>query len=224
VFITAIVQPGKQHHDRQNHLVFVLLNAESHGLTRIPPEAFTCECGAELSPDVLDAGDESKASWPNCKSWRDGGKKKCPECDSYPSIRREQHIRARGYEPTPKDEIKRATQAQRSETLDRHDGQCLVCEQEAEYVKRMVPPRYGGTREQKNLAPLCQRHHEGFGHMFADILQPAEWYKIEGITWRTVATDLREQYADAGVETAVERLDEALSRGQPPNPYPYIDA
>jgi len=106
MYIAALTEPGKRHHNRSNHLVFVLLNAESHGLTRIHPEPYTCECGATLTPDVLDEGDEAKASWPNCKSWRDGGRKKCPACDEYPSIDREQHIRARGYEPTPKDDIK----------------------------------------------------------------------------------------------------------------------
>jgi len=204
--------------------VFVLLNAESHGLTRIHPEPYTCKCGATLTPDLLDEGDESKASWPNCKSWRNGGRKKCPECDEYPSIDREQHIRARGYEPTPKDDIKNVTQYQREDALEEHDGQCIVCSDDAEYVKRVVPPRYGGTRELKNLAPLCDHHYEDFGHMFADLLQPAEWYQIHGISWREVAESMRDRYADQGVDSLVETLDELLERRQPDNPYPYIRA
>ncbi|GAA1300232.1 hypothetical protein GCM10009647_015510 [Streptomyces sanglieri] len=202
----------------------MLLNAESHGLTRIQPEPYTCECGATLTPEVLDEGDESKASWPNCKSWRNGGQKKCPECDEYPSFDREQRIRARGYEPTPKDEIKNITQNQREEALEEHDRQCIACRDTAEYVKRMVPPRYGGSRELKNLAPLCAHHYEDVGHMFADLLQPAGWYQIHGISWREVAESMRDQYTDQGADSFVETLDELLDRGQPENPYPYIDA
>lgn len=223
MYIASLTEPGNRHHNRTNHLVFVLLNAESHGLTRIQPEPYTCECGETLTAEVLDKGDESKSSWPNCKSWRDGGRKKCPACDEYPSIGREQHIRARGYEPTPKDDIKNVTQHQREEALEEHDGQCIACSNDAEYVKRMVPPRYGGSRELKNLAPLCDHHYEDFGHMFADLLQPAEWYQIHSISWREVAESMRDQYADQGAGSFVETLDELLDRGQPENPYPYID-
>lgn len=226
MFIVGLTEAGKGHqpqtHDQ--HLVFVLLNAESHGLNRIEPENYTCECGVDLKPKVLDEGDESKASWPNCKSWRNGGRKKCPECDEYPSISREQHIRARGYEPTAKDEIKSVTQNQREEALEESDRQCIVCGDEAEYVKRMVPPRYGGSREIKNLAPLCAHHYEDFGHKFADLLEPAEWHKIHDISWREVAESMRDRYANQGADSFVEKLDELLEQGIPENPYPYISA
>jgi len=99
-----------------------------------------------------------------------------------------------------------------------------VCSDDAEYVKRVVPPRYGGTRELKNLAPLCDHHYEDFGHMFADLLQPAEWYQIHSISWREVAESMRDRYADQGVDSLVETLDELLERRQPDNPYPYIRA
>ncbi len=128
MLIKAVTEPGKHHQNRSNHLIFVLLKAEKHGLNRIEPEPYSCECGATLTPDILDKGDETKTSWPNCKSWRDNGKKKCPECNEYPSIDREQHIRARGYEPTPKSEIKSVTQSQREAVLEQADHTCITCD------------------------------------------------------------------------------------------------
>ncbi|KMT45652.1 hypothetical protein EL22_28220 [Halostagnicola sp. A56] len=59
--------------------------------------------------------------------------------------------------------------------------------------------------------------------MFADLLQPAEWYQIHSISWREVAESMRDQYADQGADSFVKTLDELLDRGQPDNPYPYID-
>lgn len=88
----------------------------------------------------------------------------------------------------------------------------------------MVSPRYGSSCELKNLASLCDHHYEGFGHMFADLLQPAEWYQIRGISWREVAGSMRDQYAEQKADSFVETLDELLDRGQPENPYPYIEA
>lgn len=222
MLIATLEEPGQHHHNRANHLVFVLLNAEAHGLTRIPPEPYTCDCGAALTPEVLDEGDKSKQSWPNCKSWRKGGKKKCPECDEYPSIGREQYIRARGYEPQPKDDIKNITTNQREEALDRYDGRCVNCGEETSYVKRAVPPRYGGTRDTENLAPLCDHHHDDYGHKFADLFKPAEWYKIHGISWRDVAEEMRDDFEEGGNDLVAEGIDELLQHGEPENPFPYI--
>lgn len=222
MYLAALEQPGHHHHNK-NHLVFVVVDAESHGLTRIPPEPFSCQCGVTLAPGVLDEGDESKSSWPNCKSWRDGGRKKCPECDEYPSIERDQHIRARGYQPTPKDDIKNITSKQREEALERTDGLCTLCENGGSYVIRVVPPRYGGNREPKNLAPLCEHHYTDYGHMFADLLQPEEWYQIKEFEWEGVASEFRDRYEAAGHDKFVSVLDELLERGQQENPYPYID-
>ena len=218
------VQPGNRHFDRTNHLVFVLFNAELHGIERIKPQPYTCECGATLTPDVLDEGDESKTSWPNCKSWRDGGKKKCPKCDEYPSIGRDQHIRARGYEPVPKDNIKDLTQAQRENAIEQAEGECIACDESAAYVVRMVPPRYGGRREPENLAPLCNRHYNDFGQMFADILVPYEWHLVKDISWREGAEYFRDSFFEDGFEEIAGHLDELLERGMPDNPYPYVDA
>ena len=222
MFVSAWEQPGNRHHDRTNHLVFILLNSEAHGINRVRPEPYTCECGIDLTPERLDEGDESKSSWPNCKSWREGGKEKCPICDEYPSIGREQRIRARGYEPTPKDDIKGVTPAQRSEAIERQNGRCLLCDSEAEYVVRMVPPRYGGTRDLVNLAGLCDHHYSDYGHMFADILFPVEWYKVEIASWEDVAGELRDQFAEAGREQLAEELDRLLQKGKPENPFPYL--
>jgi hypothetical protein len=227
VYVTAYLEEGKHHFDRKPHLVFVLANAESHGLTRIEPEPYTCECSAKLPPEKLDAGDEGKASWPNCKSWRDGGRKRCPDCGEYPSIDREQHIRARGYRPTPKDEIRQITAKQREDTLEKTEGQCLACADEAGYVVRMVPPRYGGSRELSNLAPLCEHHYEDYGHMFADILSPPEWYKIHGAEWRELATELRDQFDEMGEDSMVTVLSQVLEANEGrdwENPFLYLDA
>ncbi|WP_313694251.1 hypothetical protein [Halorarum halobium] len=222
MLVNALVEPGKHHHNRSNHLIFVLLKAEKHGLNRIEPEPYTCDCGTTLTPEVLDRGDESKASWPNCKSWSNGGKKKCPECDEYPSIDREQHIRARGYEPTPKSEIKSVTQSQREAALEKTDHTCVTCSSKAEYVKRMVPPRYGGSRDMVNLAPLCNEHYEDYGHMFVDVLYPEGWYQIHHLDWEEYVEALRDKYSSSN-ERLTEILDSLLEKGQPENPYPYID-
>lgn len=223
MLINTLVEPGKHHFDREDHLIFVLLQAEKHGLNRIEPEPYTCECGNTLSPEELDRGDESKASWPNCKSWRDGGKKKCPECDEYPPISREQHIRARGYEATPKSEIRSITQSQREAALEEADRKCVSCDSEAKYVTRIVPPRYGGSREQVNLAPLCSHHYEDYGHMFVDILHPEEWYQVKEISWREYAEVFRDKFGSGkSGDRIVEVIDDLLEEGQPENPYPYI--
>jgi len=60
MYVTTYFEEGEHHHNREPHLVFVLADAESHGLGRIKPEPYTCECGAELTPETLDAGDGGK--------------------------------------------------------------------------------------------------------------------------------------------------------------------
>lgn len=210
MYVTVYFEEGNHHFNRDKHLVFVLAHAESHGLSRIESEWYTCECGTELTHEKLDAGDEGKTSWPDCKSWRDGGRKRCPECGEYPSIDREQHIRARGYRPTPKDDINRVTPKQREGAMEKTDGRCLACDDEASYVVRMVPPRYGGSRDLVNLAPLCDHHYDDYGRMFADIFAPPEWNKIHGANWRDLATKIRTQFEDLGVDSMVDQLDQVL--------------
>lgn len=224
VLITVYEEGGNHHFNRKPHLVFVLAGADSHGLTRIQPEYYTCnECGTDLSPAALDRGDEAKKSWPDCKSWRNDGQKRCPECGTRPSIGRSQHIRARGYEPTPKDEIKQITSAQREEGLDRTDGDCLICDDSAEYVIRMVPPRYGGNRDISNLAPLCEHHYDDFGHMFADILEPAEWHKIQGVEWNDIAPEVKEQVEAMGIDQLADILDQMIEEVEDPtDPFIYL--
>ena len=225
MYVTTYFEEGEHHHDRDDHLVFVLADAEAHGLTRITPEPYSCECGAELTPEKLDIGDEGKTSWPNCKSWRAGGRKRCPECSEYPSISREQHIRARGYRPTPKSDIKQVTSKQREEAMEKTEGRCLICGEEATYVVRMVPPRYGGSRDSVNLAPLCEHHYKDYGHMFADILVPPEWYKIHGANWRDLATEIRNQFDQMGVDSMVDALNQRLAADEDQdwgNPFLYM--
>lgn len=223
MLLNTLVEPGRHHHDKENHLIFVLLNAENHGLNRVEPEPFTCECGAILTQEVLDRGDKSKMSWPNCKSWRDGGKKKCPECDEYPSIGRKQHFLARGYDATPKSKIRSITASQREDALESRNHTCVACSSKAEYVKRMVPPRYGGSRDLVNLATLCSKHYENFGHMFVDVLHPEEWYQIHEINWREYVEALKHKFDDSSNERLIQHLESLLERGRPENPYPYID-
>lgn len=222
MLLDAFVEPGRHHHNRENHLVFVLLNAGKHGLNRVEPEPYTCDCGATLTPEVLDRGDESKTSWPNCKSWRNGGKKKCPVCDEYPSIGREQHFRAKGYEATPKSEIKSVTSTQRESALEESDHTCVACSSKAEYVKRIIPPRYGGSRDTLNLAPLCDQHFEGYGHMFVDVLHPEEWYQVHELDWREYVEALRTKFEGGANEQLIQLLAKLLEKGQSENPYSYI--
>jgi len=49
MYVTTYFEEGEHHHNRKPHLVFVLANAESHGLSRIEPEPYTRECGVSLS-------------------------------------------------------------------------------------------------------------------------------------------------------------------------------
>lgn len=225
MYLTSLIEPERTHPPHKRHLVFLLVDAHQHGLKRIPPEPYTCECGVTLTPEVLDKGDESKASWPNCKSWREGGRKKCPECGQYPSIDREQHIKARGYEPTAKERIKQVTAAQRESALKQANGSCLLCDRDAEYVTRMVPPRYGGTRDVVNLAALCEHHYEDFGFKFVDILQPREWHKTDGIEPDRILRDLRNQLSgvEDGRKQLVEIIDNQLDKGIPRDPFPYLN-
>lgn len=57
MYVTTYFEEGEHHHNRKPHLVFVLANAEAHGLGRTEAEPYPCDCGAELTPERLDAGD-----------------------------------------------------------------------------------------------------------------------------------------------------------------------
>lgn len=203
-----------------NRLIFVVSQAENMGLERIEPKPFECHCGKTLTPEALDEGDSTKKTWPDCKSWRNGGMRKCPDCEETPSLDREQHIRARGYEPRPKDEIRGITSKARQTALEKHEERCVSCNRKAQYVKRIIPPRYEGDRTPQNLAPLCNTHYDNHGHLFADILFPKEWNKIDGISWTDVATSLRDRHADRHPKFA-SRLNRLLDDAPFGDPYPY---
>jgi len=47
--------------------------------------------------------------------------------------------------------------------------------------------------------------------MFADILVPPEWNKIHGTKWRPLASELRDQFDEMGVDGMVETLNQVLA-------------
>ncbi len=55
-----------------------------------------------------------------------------------------------------------------------------------------------------------EHHYDDFGHMFTDIFVPAEWNKIHGVAWRALATDLRDQFDEMGMETMVGEMNDVL--------------
>lgn len=62
----------------------------------------------------------------------------------------------------------------------------------------MVPPRYGGSRDDVNLAPLCGQHHEKYEQMFADVFVLEEGAMVRGVEWREVTTELHDQFERMG--------------------------
>ena len=214
-------QSGGRHHD---HLVFIILNAEGHGLRRTEHEYYQCDCGNLLSPQELDLGDRQKQSWPDCKSWREGGQKWCPECGERFSMSQEQWVRPRGYEVVPDDEYDNITDETREVVFDQHNGECIACDQPADAVHRIVPPRYGGSGDPTNLVPVCDEHRHRRGHVFLDILMPWEWEDVSGLDWESYVERLRDQYSDDD-STAANRIvslcEDMLDRGKPQNPNPY---
>lgn len=201
-------------------LVFVLINAEKHGLERIEPQPLECDCGHILTAHELDRGDQTKSA--SSSSWREGGRKKCPECVEYPSLEREDYLRAQGFVPTPQSEIRSITPNQRAMALDEADNTCVRCGSEADYVKRIVPPRYDGSRDQVNLAPLCGEHYENYGHMFVDLLVPYDWHRLHDTSFMQYSEIFIEKFGDRFPEKLISKLIDLRKRGEPENPYPYI--
>jgi hypothetical protein len=62
--------------------------------------------------------------------------------------------------------------------------------------------------------------------MFADILVPPEWNKIHDAEWRTLATELRDQFDEMDVDGMVETLNQVLAADQEEewdDPFLYLD-
>lgn len=212
---------------RHTLLVFIILDAESHGLRRIEPEPYECECGHILTPFELDLGDRRKQSWPDCKSWRGEGQKRCPECEERVSVDRHQRAQALGYESLAQDEYNDITDGARDTAFNRTNGTCIACDQSAEAVHRIVPPMFGGSGDPVNLAPVCSDHRHRSGHRFVDILAPWEWEDVSGLDWEEYVADLCNEYSERDSETAkriVELCGGILEGGKPPNPRPYADS
>jgi hypothetical protein len=211
---------GKQH----DHLVFIILNAEEHGLRRTEHKYYQCDCGNLLSPKELDLGDRQKQSWPDCMSWREGGQKWCPECGERFSMSQEQWVRPRGYEVVSDDEYDKISDETRESVFDQHSGDCIACDNSADAVHRIVPPRYGGSGDPTNLVPVCDEHRHRRGHVFLDILMPWEWEDVSRLDWVSYVERLRDHYSDDD-STAANRIaslcDDLLERGNPKNPNPY---
>lgn len=224
MLLGTLKQSGSHHHD---FLVFVILNAESHGLRRTDHLYYECECGNELSPAELDLGDRQKKSWPDCMSWRNEGQKHCPVCGERVSISPEERARAKGYELISEDEHDEITDEAREAVFDRYDGECIACSQSPDAVHRIVPPSYGGSGEPVNLVPVCEDHRHRRGHKFLDIMMPWEWEEIDALDWETYVEDLRDQYVEEdskAAERIVDICEDMLERGKPRNPNPYADS
>lgn len=213
----------KQAGGHHNHLVFIIIGAESHGLRLTEHRPYKCDCGNLLTPGELDLGDRQKQSWPNCKSWRNGGQKWCPECGTRFSMSQEQWVRPRGYETIPDTEYDDITDKSRDVVFDQYGGECIACDQPADAVHRIVPPRYGGSGDPTNLVPVCDEHRHRRGHMFLDIMMPWEWEDV-ALEWESYVERLRDEYSGGETKTA-ERIvglcEDMLERGKPPNPNPY---
>lgn len=223
MLLGTYAESGGHHHD---HLVFIVLDAEKHGLRRTQHRPYECECGTLLTPEKLDWGDRQKKSWPNCKSWRDGGKKRCPECEEYFSNSREQFARPRGYEVQPQEEYDDITDEARETVRERFGDTCIFCDDSFEAVHRIIPPRYYGSADPKNLVSLCNHHNRRSGHLFVDVMAPWEWDKVSGLDWESYVSRLRAKYKDAESEQAeilVDLLGEMLDEGKPSNPNPYAN-
>ncbi|WP_128478915.1 hypothetical protein [Halorussus pelagicus] len=110
-------------------------------------------------------------------------------------MNRQQAAHPVGYEVQPKDEYDAITDEARTEAKNRYGNTCLACDNDVDAVHRIVPPRYYGTGDAKNLAPLCNNHHRHYGHKFVDIYYPHEWRDIDGLDWETYVTELKADYA-----------------------------
>lgn len=212
---------------RNTLLVFVVLDAESHGLRRVEPEPYDCECGNVMTPFELDLGDRMKQSWPDCKSWRGDGQKRCPECRQRVSTDKQQHAHALGYESFDQDDYEDITDEARETAFEKTDGTCIACGQEAEAVHRIVPPMFGGSGDPMNLAPVCSDHQHRKGHRFVDVMAPWEWESHSGLDREEYVTELREKFSATDGEAAeqiVDFCDRLLEDERPPNPRPYADS
>lgn len=213
--------------DYRHGLVFIIGKAEEHGLQRTEVRPYTCECGCELTPERLDEGDREKASWPNCKSWREGGNKRCPECDSpFRMPPREQMGRTFGYETRPKDDYSDSlTDARKRRAREEYGESCLLCDETSDlgYV-RIVPKKFYGTADPPNLVPFCSEHKPDHP-VFLDIAHPGKWLRFEEfVDWESYVSELREDMVESDVEDEsgfVQFLDQLLERGQtvPEDPY-----
>lgn len=208
--------------DARHEVIFIIGQAEAeHGLRRTEVRPYTCDCGCELTPERLDEGDRQKTSWPNCKSWRDGGNKRCPSCNSkFHMPPREQMGRTFGYEVRPKDDYSDSvTDARKRRAREEYGETCLLCESADDlgYVK-IVPQKFYGTADPPNLVPFCTEHKPRH-HVFLDISYPGKWARFRNrVKWESYVADLREQYADEGHEGTkfVDHLDALLEKGPVP--------
>ena len=224
MLLGTLKQSGRHQHNR---LIFIILNAESHGLRRTEPQYYECDCGNELSPGELELGDRRKKSWPDCMSARHGGQKHCPVCGKRVAVSAEERARAKGYELIPEAKYDDITDDAREAAFDRYDRACIACDHPPDAVHRIVPPRYGGSGEPMNLVPLCETHRDRRGHQFLDVMMPWEWEEITAVDWESYVEDLRDQYAaedSQAAERIVELCEDMLDQGKPKNPNPYADS
>ena len=224
MLLDALHNPNGHH-----EVVFIIGQADEHGLKRTDVQSYTCDCGCELTPERLDEGDRMKTSWPSCKSWRDGGNKRCPECNSkFHMPPREQMGRTFGYETRPKDDYSdSATDARKRRAREEYGKSCLLCNSEDDlgYVK-IVSHKFYGVADPPNLVPFCADHKPKH-HVFLDISYPGKWMRFRNlVNWESYVSDLREQYVEAGHEGTefVNHLDTLIEHGPVPPRDPYWQA
>lgn len=209
-------------------IAFIISNAEEHGLRRTDPQHYSCECGCELTPARLDEGDREKASWPNCKSWRNGGRKRCPECNSRFMPPREQYGRQLGYAVRSKDDYSdKVTEARKRRAIEQYGDTCAICREPGEEFHHIVPHRFYGIGDPPNLIPICEKHHRRGRTTFLNIEDPAKWHRFEGLSWENYLKNAIQTFTKMEKENSDEwasSLTELLERGQSEPHDPYWDA
>lgn len=209
------------HHGSQDkhEVLFILVNAGNHGLQRTEVQPYTCDCGCDLTPERLDEGDRQKSSWPSCKSWRDGGNKRCPDCNSqFAMPPHEQMGRTLGYEVRPEGDYSDSkTDARKRRAQEQYGSSCFLCDSEELHYTKAVPHKFYGIADPPNLIPFCPEHQPGH-HTFLDVQNPGKWRRFDQISWRDYLQNYRSNTESTKLREMITSL---LDDGQSPPKDPY---
>lgn len=184
-------------------VVFILANAEEHGLRRTSKQPFTCtSCGTDLTAEKLDEGDRKKPTWPKCKSWRENGKKNCPECGEFFTPPRNQWGRWLGYEIRPKDDYSdKPTEARKRKAKDCYSDSCIICNDSIEAFYHIVPHRFYGSADPPNLVGMCKTCHQRGKTNFVDVEYPENKWEHFNLNWREMVEQGREKFKHANTHS-----------------------